>query len=400
MQLNANCLKVIALGAVSTFPLILDASEETRFALKQSHYNESDGRVAVHYTLLDIQQDFGTDYTANVSFSFDTVSGGTPIWVDTVSGASGKALADGKIAVWFGVDESTGEVTAAGGNASRNAFRYQNTQIDDERRAVSVNLVKRTPDRDEITTGFSYSAESDFVSKEGSLSYLYNLDPSRNRSITVGASYQRNDANHLLFNQWKDFNIVNAQIGYSHVIDKNTVGQINYFRTRQSGELSNPYQTIIRFIPTDGLYWRAVEKRPDEKNASGISTSLVSKLFGNTALHGEYRYYTDDWGMHSNTYTMTAHVTADENWTISPMLRYYTQGRVDFYKAHDSGEVFDELEYGSADERLGAWHGTTYGLGLERKLGEGFKLNLHAASQRQSNGLQMTWTALGIDYGF
>ncbi|MBF0628698.1 MAG: DUF3570 domain-containing protein [Magnetococcales bacterium] len=391
MQLNRNSLRVIALGAAS-LPLVLHAAEGSKISFKQTHYKEADGRIGVDYSLLDIKKEFGADYTVDVGLSYDTISGGTPIWVDTVSGASGKALPDGRIAV--------GEFLEEGGSFTKDAFQYQKIQVEDRRRAITTSVTRRTPDRDEITLGASYSTESDFTSREGSLSYLYNLDASRNQSITVGVSYQSNSAYHLMYDEWRDFHVLNTQIGYTHTLNKTTVGQVNYFQIHQSGDLSNPYQTIIRLSSMDGLYWRAVEQRPNERSASGISASLASKILDNTALQGEYRYYNDDWGIESNTLGITTHTTLDEVWVVSPMVRYYTQSQAGFYKSHESGEVFDDSENGSADERLGGFHGWTYGLGVERKLGEAVSLNLHAASQRQSNGLKMTWLSLGLDYNF
>jgi hypothetical protein len=43
---------------------------------------------------------------------------------------------------------------------------------------------------------------------------------------------------------------------------------------KQDGELSNSYQTILRY-DNAGWLWRAVEQRPEEKLSSGLSASLV-----------------------------------------------------------------------------------------------------------------------------
>lgn len=394
MQLKNKTLRVIALGAASACPLVLHAAEGSEISFKQARYAESDKRVKVDYTLLELKEEIGADYTASLSLSYDTISGGTPIWVDAVSGASGTASADGRITT---VD---GKGATHGGRSALSAFSYKNIEVEDTRRAVSTSLTKRTPGRDEITVGLSQSKEEDFSSKEASLSYLYNLDSSRNRSLTVGVSYQANEAYHLMYGTWKDFSVVNAQVGYTHTLSKSTVGQINYFHIRQSGELSNPYQTILRYFAGSNLFWRAVEKRPDEKNASGISAAVVSKVLSNTALHADYRFYRDDWGVRSHTLSVSPHVDVGGGWTVSPMLRYYRQSQADFYKSHDGGGYFNETEYGTADERLGEYHGTTYALGIEKKIGKDLKLNVHAATQKQSNGLKMAWGAVGLVYGF
>lgn len=395
MQLSKkNRLRIIATGVAASVPLVLHAGGGSEASLKQASYQESDDRIAVDYTLLDIKEEIGTDYSASVSLSYDTISGGTPIWIDAVSGASGTADAEGRITT----TNARGETT--GGRSGMDEFEYANIDVEDERRALSANLTRRTPDRDEITGGIAYSKEGDFTSGEVSASYLWNLDDSRNRSITAGVAYQMNEAYHLLYDTWNDFDIINTQIGYTHTLNRNSVGQINLFHIHQSGELSNPYQTIIRYYADDNLYWRAVEKRPDEKRSTGISSSIVSKVLSNTALHGDYRFYRDNWGVTSHTLSLSPHIDLGKGWTFSPMARYYTQSAADFFKSHEVNGFFNETEYGTADERLGDYHGTAFSLSLEKILGEHLKLNAHAATQKQSFGLDMDWVAIGLVYGF
>ena len=76
-------------------------------------YTENDDRITVDYKLLDLKQEIGADYTLGISFTYDTISGGTPVWVDTYSGASGVASSDGKINVYK--QESNGTYKNYGG---------------------------------------------------------------------------------------------------------------------------------------------------------------------------------------------------------------------------------------------------------------------------------------------
>jgi hypothetical protein len=402
MQLNKKLTTTILLV---TTPLLLEASSGSEINFKQMKYSENDDRISVDYSLFDIKQEIGADYTLGVSFSYDTISGGTPIWVDTYSGASGLATNDGKIHVYK--EESNGTYKDYGGfdydtNSVKTIsnYEYKNVEIDDKRRAISANLTKRTASRDEISFGSSFSKEEDFESKEVSLGYLYNLDSTRNRSISVGVSYQANEAYHLYYDDWKDFHIINTQIGYTHTFNKYTVGQINAYLIKQEGSLSNSYQTILRYFENSQELWRAVEQRPDEKLSSGISASLVSKIFDNIALHTDYRFYTDDWGINSHTLSLSPNIDI-KDWTFSPLIRFYTQTAADFYKNYElSDNIFDETENGSSDERLGKYHSMTYGMGITKHINKDFSLNTQLASQKQSNGLEMKWIAFGLGYNF
>ncbi len=413
MQLNKKLIPLVIASTVCS-PLILNASGEDEVSFKQMRYTESDDRIKIDYSVLDFKKEFGTDYSFSASLSYDAISGGTPIW-DSISGASSTKTEDSSsgasICIKNGryVCRDTRESNFIGdGHSDMSDFIYRNVQIDDTRVALSTNLTKRTAKRDEINVGLAYSKEEDFKSMEGSLSYLYNIDSSRNSSISAGISYQSNSAHHYLEDKWKDFSIVNTQIGYTHTFTKNTVGQVNYFYIHQSGVLSNPYQTIIRKFNVSKdeykpyyKYYRAKEKRPDEKNSAGITLDFVSKVHKNVSLHSDYRFYSDDWGVKSHTLTTNAFIDLGGGFTLVPLLRYYTQSSAVFYKDHKAKDfTFNQSDYGSADERLSKFHGLTYSLGFEKKFTKNLNANIHYAREKQSFGLKMDWVSLGLNYSF
>ena len=405
-------LSVIATS--TTVPTILDAASGDSLNLKQMHYSESDNRIDIDFTLLDIKKDFGTDYSLSLSASHDAISGGTPVW-DSVSGGSNLATSDSVSGPSPCVNEAQEYVCAdtRGDDIIGDGFTtakdnvYRNVHITDKREALSVNLTKRTPRRDEITVGGSYSTESDYKSTEGSLSYLYNLSNRRNRSITLGASHQANKAYHYRDDKWKDINITNFQVGYTHTFTKNTVAQANLFAIKQSGTLSNPYQTIVRKFDISlnknpyYKYYLAQEKRPDGKNSAGLTFDISSKVRKDTALHGFYRLYKDDWGVFSHTATANAFIDLGRDWTLAPLVRFYKQSEASFYKKSASKDyTFNQSGYGSADERLGAFYSMTYSLGIEKKVNKKLKLDAFVSKQHQSYGLDLNWVHVGLNYSF
>ncbi len=414
MQLNKKLIPIVVASTVCS-PLVLNASGEDEISFKQMRYTENNDRININYSVLDFKKEFGTDYSFSASLSYDAISGGTPIW-DSISGASSQKINDSDSGASPCLNErkeyickDTRESDFIGdGRADMNDFIYRNVEVDDTRVALSTSLTKRTSRRDEINVGFAYSQEEDFKSLEGSFSYLYNLDSSRNSSISAGVAYQANSAHHYLEDRWKDFNIINTQIGYTHTFTKYTVGQINYFYIKQSGVLSNPYQTIIRkFNVSKDLnsdyykYYRSKEKRPDEKNSAGVTLDLVSKVHKNVSLHGDYRFYSDDWGVSSHTITTNAFIDLGMGFTLVPLIRYYTQSAAVFYKDHKAKDfTFNESDYGSADERLGQFHGLAYSLGLEKKFTKNLNASFHYAREKQSFGLKMDWVSLGLNYSF
>jgi len=409
--------KKIALTVIATstaIPTVLNAASGDNVNVKHMYYTESDDRIDIDYTVIDVKKDFGLDYSLSLSASHDTISGGTPVW-DSVSGGSSVATSDTVSGPSPCVNEAK-EYTCADtrteniigdGFLGNKEHVYRNAEITDIRKALSASLTKRTERRDEITLGTSYSKETDYKSVEGAISYLYNLTERRNRSISVGISRQDNEAYHYRDDTWKGVDITNFQVGYTHTVSKKTVAQANFFAIKQSGVLSNPYQTIVRkfnvSLNNDPYYkyYLSTEKRPDEKEIAGLTFDVSSKIREDTSLHGFYRIYKDDWGILSHTLSSNAFIDLGRNWTLAPLIRFYQQSEATFYKDHKSKDyTFNETDFGSSDERLGAFHSMTYSLGIKKQLNKKIRLDAFAATQKQSYGLDFQWVHAGINYSF
>lgn len=409
MQLNRQlALLAITAGVAPT----LYAANSDEAGIKYTYYQENDDRMQIDFVTASIKKDIGADYTINLNLSYDSISGGTPIW-DSVSGASSGVTDDSVTGASRCVDENglyvckdTRDSGLVGdGQKDMSDFTYRNVDIEDTRKAATFSLTKRTERRDEITLGASYSKEEDFQSIEGSFSYLYNLDNTRNRSITAGVSYQSNRAEHD--DGWKDFYVLNGEIGYTQVFTKNTLASFNIFGIRQSGTLSNPYQRIIRYfnVALEGdpyfKYYRAKEKRPDERNALGFSTKIVSKVLPKLTLNGGYRIYKDDWGILSHTLSTGAYINLNKHFALAPFARYYTQSNAVFYKEHDTANfTFSENSYGSNDERLGDYNTITFGIGLIGNITKDLSANIYYMHQTQSNDLEIDYVSAGVNYSF
>ena len=413
MQLNK--LSLILLTSITGLVPILNANSSDEVKLTQMKYFENKDRMKVDFSVLDIKKDFGTDYSLNASLSYDTMSGGTPIW-DSISSASLKATgisSDERCKTNTNLCQNTLNKTdlLSDGQKDMSQYKYKNVQINDKRTSLSLNLIKRTPKRDEMSLGFAYSTEEDFKSTELSTSYLYYIDEYKNNSISLGLSIQNNKVLHRRENNiWKEFDILNFQLGYSRVFTKNLVSQANIFVSKQSGSLSNPYQTIIRYFditnldsPSDTVnnYFIAKEKRPTERISTGFSLDLAYKIKKNISVHTSYRFYEDDWGILSNTLSFNSYIEVYPKLTIIPLIRYYNQKAANFYKAHDSKDFhFSEGSYGTSDERMGGYTGITLSLGIEYKIKDNIDINFIFAKQKQSFGLKMNWSSIGIKYAF
>ncbi len=372
MQLGK--LSIVATLAIAS----MNAYGEDSINFEVLHYSENDSRTQVIAPSIEVNKDFGTDYTLNVSVVADSVSGASPTYyrTDTASGAS--AYSRG---------------TTANSNIKKGNITYE-----EQRTALSANLTTRFDNRDELKTGINLSGEHDFYSGELSGSYMHYLDSSHNQSISFGGSIQNNQ---ILVktdttsgaSEKKTNTGFTGQIGFSQVLNQNSVANIGTFFTKESGYMSSPYHNIVREINATTSV--EAEKKPESKTAYGIKLGLISALGETLTTHLDYRYYSDDWGIASHTLDSLLYYELTGKITLGGGVRYYTQTQADFFK-----EKFTTEQFASSDERFDAFHGITYKGSFDYKLSEKLSYNFGVSLYDQSTGLQALSFTTGIQYKF
>lgn len=274
---------------------------------------------------------------------------------------------------------------------------------------------------DNATLGFSYgqSNEPDFQSSFGGLNYSHELN---NKLTTLSAGYNYT-SNQIRRNTGGDHSShhddnsshnptdypdldansdVNAfNLGLSQVLNKNSLLQLTANYTRQSGYLTNPYkQVYIRGEVTAEEYyqlsqatapgdidWRKItslemvglelfrEVRPDLRNQFSFSSRLNQYIpDANAALHVDYRYYIDDWGIDSHTLELRWLQSLPWGLTVTPSLRYYSQSEADFFAPYFLAPRADG--YYSSDFRLSGYGALSGGLTLTKQFNRGISLEL------------------------
>ncbi len=409
MQLNK---KLAVLSVVAGITPLLNASAGDEIAIKHTYYQESDNRIKVNYTNSSFKYDIGADYTFNLNLGYDSLSGGTPIW-DSISGASNNLKDDSSSGASPCIDDmdeyicksTRGENIFGNGKKNMSDFAYRNVYMEDTRTSANASLTKRTASRDEISIGLNYSKESDFKSMNGSFSYLYNFDSTRNRSISAGISYQYNQAKHRY--DWKNFKTINTQIGYTQVFSKDFLASVSLFGIFQNGNLNNPYQRVVRYFDVSlgdkpyFKYFLSSEKKPDNRKAYGLSAKVVKEVFDKTALHGSYRLYGDNWGINSHTFEVSLHADVSKRFSLVPFVRYYDQTHANFYKPYNTKDfTFSKDSYATNDERLSDLSTITYGLGVIGKINKSLSANAYFTHQSQNNNLNMNYVSFGLNYHF
>ena len=118
-----------------------------------------------------------------------------------------------------------------------------------------------------------------------------------------------------------------ASLSATQILSKTTVASVTYDLAYYNGYLANPYRTVIT---ADGLEPERVPGSRTRHAIAGIVKQFVPST--KTTLIGAYRFYFDDWGVHSQTPELRFVQAAGDDLEFGAGFRYYTQTGATFYK--------------------------------------------------------------------
>jgi len=383
MQLKLSTITCVLLAASAVHA-------EDYVSIQYMGYDEDSGRTTIHTPSIEINKDFGADYTLNVTLIHDSVSGASPTYYDASSGAS---------------------ATLPSGPSLRSDIVYGDIPYEDDRTAVSATLTTRFESRDELTVGYSYSDENDYTSNELSMEYLHYLDASKNRSVSFGVSYQKNDVGIYCFlgtsqcdaasgasgsMAKEDLDVINLQLGYTQIIDKTSVIKGSLFYINEDGYLSNPYMRVVRDYYT--LPTITEETKPDSRKAYGFTIEYAKAFNEQFSSVLSYRFYDDDWDITSHTMDMKLYYSWSDTLTTGFNFRAYTQTKADFFSGRR--DYFTDEKYASSDRRISEFDSYNYALTFDYKATETIDLNVGIGYYDQPEYFDAIYYNIGLKYYF
>lgn len=221
--------------------------------------------------------------------------------------------------------------------------------ISEQRRDLQASG-RRYLDNGTVGVGLSVSHENDYDALSVSLDgeRHFNNDAT---TVSSGVSYSSDDLDPTdarLFNRVTDESRRSASVfaAVSQILNQTSLIQTGLSITHLSGFLSDPYKLF--------------DSRPDSRTQTAWTTAwrqFITPL--NAALHADYRYFHDTFGIDSHTVELAWYQNVGDTLQIVPGLRYYSQSAADFFvrQADFSGT----RPYQSTDYRLsgyGAWSGS------------------------------------------
>lgn len=122
-------------------------------------------------------------------------------------------------------------------------------------------------------------------------------------------------------------------LGVTQILDKNSLAQANLTYTHNAGFLADPYK--YAYVLNAGFAAPYVrDNRPGNREQFGVLLRYVRYFdsLNGAALHLDYRFYSDTWGIDSHQFEAAWNQPLFDGWLLRPRIRYYTQTAADFYQ--------------------------------------------------------------------
>ena len=323
------------------------------------YYGESDGRV----------QDGSFKYKGVMTNDEEDILS-LNLGVDALTGASPSGVA---------TTTSVQTITSPSGNSTithpANELPLDDT-FKDTRVSGSLSWDQSIfNDNTRGNVGVSFSKEYDYLhlGVSGGLSREIN---NKNTTFSVGLAYSADtlepvgnapiplsDGNASKGSSSESKDIIDAVIGVTQILSKNTIVQFNYGISQADGYLNDPYKWISSLNSAGSIVENLHESRPDARTRHNVYGAIKHNLSSDNILSSAARVYTDDWGIESITLDAKYRIALGNRKSIEPHIRYYHQSAADFYSPQlDSSSTVPE--FASSDYRLAEFDaytlGTTY----------------------------------------
>ncbi len=380
MQLMSNKRKITGLLATATCSLLNQnavAQEIPGWYVDTAvlGYTEKD-RVDAVEPVINATRIFDDGAKLNVKFVLDSLTGASP---------NGATISD-QIQTFTRPSGRGGYVTPAGELPLDDTFK-------DTRSALSANYEFSLNRLTRLSAGLAFSDEYDFTSIGFNSSVARDFN-NKNTTLLLGFAYESDTITpeggipvrfgSVRLNpgrgpKWEDEErereggdedktVTDFLVGVTQVINQRMLMQLNYSFSSSDGYHTDPFKVLsvvdrTSGRPLDYLY----ENRPDSREKQSIYWKTKYSLINGNVLDLSYRYLWDDWDIVSHTVDARYLLDLTDRLYLEPHVRYYTQQEAEFF-SHSlrSGDALPQ--YASADYRLGAFDGLTYGTKLGYRL--------------------------------
>lgn len=239
-----------------------------------------------------------------------------------------------------------------------------------------------------LSGGYRYSTENDYWSHGGVGSLSFDM-ASNNTTLALSGFGSRDIVGRAGDPGFKKpQSSGGGRLSLTQVLDTKTLLQISWETARVAGYQASPYRYVA--IGGQGTCAGSAplcvpEMVPDQRIRSAAVLRGRRALGGRVSVGLDYRFYFDDWGLLSHTFTPDLVWLVTEHGSLNLSYRYYTQSEADFYRPRyvSPGAI---TGYVTRDRELSALYSHRLGLGVTRDFPIGadtsLKLSLRAGVTR------------------
>ncbi len=403
--LTALTSAALALPGMAT-ESVAGTPAERQWDVGYFYYDEGGDRMTVESLQQTLTLPLGDRFDLTLNGVRDTISGASPVYnlpeircadgtvttppVQSVSGASGSTAAGGS--------PPPTRPSLNGGDcriASAQQVMLADT-FEDTRTAGDFKLSYYREDTT-LRFGAGLSREKDYDSNFLSLDLSQDLNQ-KLTTLAFGyslASDTFSPLNKPSFTGDKETH--QFLLGLTQVMGKNDLLQTNLTFGYNQGYLTDPYKNVYVLASNAAVD----EARPDERQQWNLLTRWVHYFPAlKSALHLDYRYSRDDWGISAHTLETFWIQSLGDGWQLVPRLRYYSQGEADFYQSY-----FEDLPangHYSSDYRLAGFGAVSGGIKLTKQITEKARIDagIELYDRQSSYALNDHADSSFSDYGF
>jgi hypothetical protein len=155
-----------------------------------------------------------------------------------------------------------------------------------------------------------------------------------------------------------------ADLGWTQILSPNAALDMGYGLGFVQGFQASAYRFVRLYAPGADVHATSVaERTPDQRFRHALHVRLRTRPVAGLFVHGDYRFYTDSWGMTGHTLTLRGAVELTPAWTLTAEGRGHVQDAVTFYRArYDTIPEAPDLR--TADKELGPMWTALAGLHL------------------------------------
>jgi len=331
----------LALPGIAPSATAQSMPDEGTFSIRYLDYRDwqpGASRMEVQSPSMFLQKPFAGSWLFEGSLVYDGMSGASPRYFNTLSGASGEGVRDYRTA----------------GDAR----------------------VTKYYDRYAIGVGGAVSSERDFLSRAGSLDLRWWTED-RNTTFSFGfaGTADRIHSNNGVADNETRYTI-DWLVGITQAVNPGAIVQSNLTFSRGHGYYDDPYKPL--------------DTRPDERRVFAWLTRWNQAFpAADATLRLAFRVLDDSFG--STSYMTEAQwvQALPQGWTVQPGLRYYTQSAADFYRNPPFPSGYVPGEDYTADTRLAAFGAFTTSLRVAKSFADGWTADLRVDFYRQKSSWRL-----------